>query len=103
MRVLTILTGLIFAVGLLMGYIAHADDEDMLETPNSEQREPNSTAAISASKRTYPGGADEEDLQVQPRLPEAPLKTDARSLQRTVYKALYNQELKDERTENVEE
>jgi len=90
-------------MGLAAGYVAHADDETMIDTPNSEQREPNSTAAISASKRTYPGGGDEEDLQVQPRLPEAPLKTDARSLQRTVYKTLYNQELKDDRTENVDE
>lgn len=57
----------------------------------------------SLTKRNYPGGADEEDLRVQANLPEAPLKTDARSLQREVYKALYNQELKDDRQDAVEE
>ena len=51
----------------------------------------------------YPGGVDEEDLQVQKRLPDAELKTDFRTVQRGVYKTLYNQELKDERTEPVEE
>jgi hypothetical protein len=56
-----------------------------------------------AGKRTYPGGGDEEDLQVQARIPEATLKTDARSVQREVYKSLYKQEMKEERQETVEE
>jgi hypothetical protein len=61
-------------------------------------------AAIPSSlHRTYPGGADEEDLKVTATLPEAPLKTDARSLQKEVYKALYKQDLKEERVETVEE
>lgn len=54
-------------------------------------------------KRNYPGSADEENLQVLKALPEAPLKTDARGIQKEVFKALYNQELKDDRPETVEE
>lgn len=66
-------------------------------------REPAAIPSTLNSKRNYPGGADEEDLRVQNYLPEAGLKTDARSVQREVYKALYNQELKDERHDPVEE
>ena len=78
--------------------------EDFLgEVVSTElDREPAATAPISA-KRSYPGGIDEEDLRVQPYLPEASLKADARSVQREVYKALYNQELKDDRHDPVEE
>jgi len=67
-------------------------------------RDPSSLIIPSASaKRTYPGGADEEDLKVQTSLPEAALRTDARGIQKEVYKALYNQELKDESHAPVEE
>lgn len=54
-------------------------------------------------KRTYPGGADEESLFVLTRLPEAPLRTTSRQIQKEVYKTIYNQELKDESTETMEE
>lgn len=54
-------------------------------------------------KRAYPGGADEESLSVLTRLPEAPLRTSARQIQKEVYKTIYNQELKDESTETMEE
>ncbi len=47
-------------------------------------------------KRLYPGGADEEDLKVQAAIPDAVVRTDARGIQKEVYKSLYNQELKDE-------
>jgi len=64
-------------------------------------REP---AAVSVpKKRNYPGGADEEDLTVQAQLPEATQRIDARTLQRDVYKGLYNAELKDDRQDAVEE
>ena len=67
-------------------------------------RDPASLALPSAAtKRTYPGGADEEDLKVLAQLPEAAVRTDARSIQKEVLKALYNQELKDESTAPVEE
>ena len=56
-----------------------------------------------ASKRAYPGGADEEDLQIQATLPEASLRTDSRSVQREVYKSLYNQDLKEDHPEPIEE
>jgi hypothetical protein len=55
------------------------------------------------AKRSYPGGADEEDLTVQPQLPEATLKADARGIQKDVYKGLFNRELRDERQDAVEE
>lgn len=47
-------------------------------------------------KRLYPGGADEEDLKVQPAISDVSVRTDARGIQKEVYKSLYNQELKDE-------
>ncbi len=86
-------------------------EEDFLATPNVsnadanvEQREPaTALPQLVPNKRHYAGGADEEDLQVQTQLPEAALHTDSRSLQREVYKSLYNEELKDERQEAVEE
>ena len=76
--------------------------QDALSDPEPE-RDP---AAVSQSlnvKRNYPGGLDEEDLQVQASIPEAALHTDSRTLQREVYKSLYNQELKDDRQDAVEE
>ena len=84
-------------------------EEDFLDTP--PVREPSATsgapaapaAAVSSSKRLYPGGNDEEDLQVQAHIPEATLKTDSRYLQREVYKTLFNEELKEDGRESVEE
>lgn len=67
-----------------------ADDIDMDRDPASLVLPSN------AAKRTYPGGQDEEDLKVMAAIPEAALKTDARGIQKEVFKALYNQELKDE-------
>ena len=89
------------AMGLSVAFALSAFAEDELIDPND--REPAAISPNISSKRTYPGGADEEDLTVQSRLPEAGLKTDARSLQRGVYRALYNQEMKEERAETVEE
>jgi hypothetical protein len=86
------------AILLFSGYVMADEVTDV-----QDNRDPAAISSISASKRTYPGGADEEDLQVQAHLPEAAMKTDFRSVQRGVYKTLYNQELKDERTEPVEE
>ena len=40
---------------------------------------------------------------MQTALPEAGLKTDSRSVQKEVYKTLYNQELMEERQDAVEE
>jgi hypothetical protein len=89
----------ILAFGL-MGSVATA--EDFLSEPEPE-REPASVPSTLNLKRNYPGGADEEDLQVQPAIPEAAVHTDARSLQREVFKALFNKELKDDRQDAVEE
>ncbi len=84
--------------------------EDELSQPEMEyqteaEREPAALSpfATVTTKRNYPGGADEEDLRVQTTLPEALLKTDSRSVQREVYKNLFNQELKEERVDTVEE
>jgi hypothetical protein len=85
---------------LVVGGAAGA--EDLIDSSADVGRDP-SAVKVFSSKRAYPGGADEEDLQVQARIPEAQLKTDARSVQREVYKDLYNQEMKDERQETVEE
>lgn len=93
MKMLALLSFCIFA-----GYSAIG--QELIDT---NDREPASVTPASASKRTYVGGGDEEDLLVQARLPEASLKTDARTVQRGVFKTLYNQEMKEERQENVEE
>jgi hypothetical protein len=66
------------------------------------ERDP-AAVSYSAKKRNYPGGSDEEDLKVQSSLADAQVKTDSRSLQREVFKSLFNQELKDEREDAVEE
>ena len=58
---------------------------------------------IPPRKRNYPGGALEEDLLVQPTLAESEQKVDARTLQRDVFKAMFNQDLKEERHDDAEE
>jgi hypothetical protein len=88
---------LIIFVILFMSASALADEF------GDQDRDPAAVNLTSASRRTYAGGVDEEDLQVQPRLPEATLKADYRSIQKGVYKQLFNQELKDSATEAVEE
>ena len=77
--------------------------DTLIPPPPGQERDPSAINPTSPSKRTYPGGMDEDDLQVQARIPDAAMKTDARTLQRDVYKVLFNQELKDERQEAVEE
>lgn len=76
----------IIAVSFLIPSLAAADDVD---------RDP-SALVTAPVKRLYPGGADEEDLKVQSSIPDAVVRTDARGIQKEVYKNLYNQELKDE-------
>ena len=76
--------------------------EDAIDLSGEADRDP-AAVKVYSGKRTYPGGSDEEDLQVQTKIPEAALKTDSRSVQRDVYKELYNQEMKEERQETVEE
>lgn len=73
------------------------------ELIDASDREPAAVSVPSVNKRLYPGGADEDDLLVQARLPEAGLKTDQRSLQRGVFKNLYNQEMKEDRQDTLEE
>ena len=79
-------------------------DEPLMEVPD---RDPAMVRAPepenSAVKSTYPGAADEEELQVQSQLPEAPLKVDARTMQREVYHELYKQEMKEDQRESVQE
>lgn len=58
---------------------------------------------VNVKAKPFPGGADEEDIRVQATLPEVPLSADSRSVQREVYKDLFKQELKDERTDTIEE
>lgn len=87
---------LLIILGLSLSLNAFAADELV-----DLDREP--AAVTPASKRAYPGGLDEEDLRVQTTLPEASLRTDSRSVQREVYRSLYNQELKEDRPEPIEE
>lgn len=88
---------LIFILACI-GSVAAAEDF----APMDIDRDP-AALNIVAKKRSYPGGSDEEDLRVQAALPEAAMKTDSRTLQRDVYKQLFNQELKEDRHEEVEE
>ncbi len=93
--------GWMLVMGLAMNTFFSSAAMAQLHEELDADREP---AAVSSSlRRTYPGGGDEEDLRVMPSLPEAPLKTDQRSLQKEVYKALYKQELKDDHQDTMEE
>lgn len=69
---------------------------------SDSERDP-AAVNVPSRRRNYPGGADEEDLRVQVNLPQAESKVDSRLLQRDVYKQLFNQELKEERDDEVEE
>lgn len=51
----------------------------------------------------YPGAEDENELQIQAALPETLLRVDSRSLQRKVFKDLYNQDLGDTTHEESQE
>ena len=84
---------------LMMSFQGQAQDMEF----QSFDRDPAAIQRSSTAKRTYPGGADEEDLRVQARLPEAVQKGEARSIQKDVYKTLFNKELKDEGESVVEE
>jgi hypothetical protein len=87
----------LFLAGLLAVAFNFASAEEMVEF----DREP--AAVTKPGKRSYPGGQDEEDLRVLATVPDASLKTDSRSVQREVYRNLYNQELKEEHPETLEE
>jgi hypothetical protein len=90
----------VVAILILFGSFKSAVADDLLDM----DRDPASLILpTNSAKRTYPGGADEEDLKVQTSLPEAALRTDTRGIQKEVYKALYNQELKDESHAPLEE
>lgn len=69
--------------------------------PAAVERDP--AAALPKKERNYPGGSEEEDLRVSPTLPEAPIKTDARTVQRDVYRALYKEELKNDHDDAADE
>jgi hypothetical protein len=89
---------LLIVCGLILACAAYAQEDD----GNLDfDREPASVQT--SAKRTCANCQDEEELRVLAALPEAPLKTNARSVQKEVFKALYNKELKDAAAEAVEE
>jgi hypothetical protein len=89
-------------LALLWAAAVHAEDQLLEESDRDLASVPPANSA-STNHRTFPGGADEDDLQVQSHLPEAALRTDPRQLQKEVYKTLYKQDLKDDGRESVEE
>jgi len=87
---------------LILGFISFsAVAQDFLSEPEPE-RDPAAAQPLNV-KRSYPGAQDEEDLRVQTALPEAAMRADTRGMQREIFKSLYNQELKEERHDEVEE
>ncbi len=90
-----------FALTLLLAspaaLAAELDDEVTVD------HEQTTVVAAPSAKRTYPGGADEEDLKVQAHLPEAVQKTDSQVVTKEVYKTLYNEEMKAQSAEPPEE
>lgn len=46
-------------------------------------------SANSSTTRQYPGGADEQDLRVQPELQEPTLKTDRRTFEQNIMKNVF--------------
>ena len=99
------MTKLICFLLLNLAAISHAQDFGMDPNPApAADREPSAVTQVSAiHKRAYAGSADEEDLRVQATLPEAGLRVDARGLQREIFKQLYNQDLKEEQQNDLEE
>lgn len=102
-------TALSVVLGILivmMASAAWAQSSDSLDEilPGRDivEREP-SAVRSSVSKRTYLGGADDDDLSVQKQIPEAAIRVDARSVQREIYKKLYREDMKDDRQETMEE
>ena len=95
---LTLLTIAAPALGQIDDFASVVAPRPAAEAP----RDP-SALVIPPRKRAYPGGADEEDLRVQPALADAEIKMDSRTLQRDVYKSVFNQELKEERHDDAEE
>ena len=87
---------LMTAALLSMGAWLHADDDTLMELPDREPAAVNNEVGHLIPKRTYPGGADEDDLQVQDQLPEAQLKVSARDIQHQVYKELYKKEMQEQ-------
>lgn len=88
---------------LILGFISFsAVAQDFLSEPEPADRDPAAIAPMTV-KRNFPGAQDEEDLRVQAQLPEAAMRADTRGMQREIYKSLFNQELKEERHEEVEE
>jgi hypothetical protein len=90
---------------LILGFISFsAAAQDFLSEPEATavDRDPAAVQPLNL-KRSYPGAQDEEDLRVQAQLPEAAMRADTRGMQREIFKALYNQELKDEHHDEVEE
>ncbi len=80
-------TGLILC--MLMGPVAWSQSLDVFD--EESVREPSSLVIPGA--RSYPGGSDEDELQVQASLPDVDIRVDARTLQRKVFKELYNQDM----------
>lgn len=102
--IVNILMGVVFvAVSLNFAHAQDSDSSDRFSIDaDGGDRDP-AAVRTNAGKRTYPGGADDEDLRVQNQIPEAAVRVDARSLQKEVYKKLYREDMKDDRQETVEE
>ena len=88
---------LLLGATLSLSFFARAQ-ENVDSTDDS--RKP---AAATPSRPQYPGSQDEDELKVQERLPEAKVKLNSYTVQRQVYKKLYNQEQKDDAPETVNE
>lgn len=90
---------LILAVlGINYSILVNADD-DFDRDPASISPVTNGVQKI----KPFPGGEDEEDLKIISIFPEAPVATNSRAVQQEVYKDIYKKELKDDRTDPVEE
>jgi hypothetical protein len=81
-----IFIGIIFATPLIRAQEA---------TPAPLEESSRSPAQDTALKH------NDDELKVLPRLPEAVVKRDTRSLQNEVYKTIYNRELKNDQREDV--
>lgn len=92
---------LLVLVFLSMALPAWAD-EISDEAAEPVDRDP-AAITLPSQPKSYPGGADEDNLRVLASLPEAAIKIDARSLQREVYRQLYKQEMKEQHRDDVED
>ena len=102
---------LLMSFAVLLGLAVYAQQEaasDPLDETPVQQPEPLTDGSREPAAATVPATAkvlsDSDELRVQTQLPEAKIQRDTKTVQKEVFKTIYNQELKpDQREDALEE